>query len=55
MEYSICELLFFLFIYSFLGWCHEVLYMAVKTGNSVTGDFLTCLFACPTGLLWIFF
>lgn len=33
MEYSICELLFFLFFYSFLGWCLEVLYMAIKTGK----------------------
>jgi len=33
MEYGIFELLFFLFCYSFLGWCAEVLYMAVKTGR----------------------
>lgn len=33
MEYSIYELLFFLFVYSFLGWCIEVAYMAVKTGK----------------------
>mgnify|MGYP005781716511 FL=1 len=33
MDYSIFELLFFLFIYSFLGWCLEVLYMAVQTGR----------------------
>lgn len=33
MEYSIYELLFFLFCYSFLGWCMEVAYMAVRTGR----------------------
>lgn len=33
MEYTICELLFFLFCYSFLGWCMEVAYMAVRTGR----------------------
>lgn len=33
MEYGVFELLFFLFCYSFLGWCMEVLYMAVKTGK----------------------
>lgn len=27
------ELLFFLFFYSFLGWCMEVAYMAVRTGR----------------------
>lgn len=33
MEISIYELLFFLFCYSFLGWCAEVIYMAVRTGR----------------------
>lgn len=33
METSIYELLFFLFCYSFLGWCAEVIYMAVRTGK----------------------
>lgn len=33
MEYGIYELLFFLFCYSFLGWCVEVVYMAVRTGK----------------------
>lgn len=33
MEYTIYELLFFLFCYSFLGWCMEVAYMAVRTGR----------------------
>lgn len=33
MEYSMYELLFFLFCYSFLGWCMEVAYMAVRTGR----------------------
>lgn len=33
MEYTMYELMFFLFCYSFLGWCMEVLYMAVRTGR----------------------
>lgn len=33
MEYTIYELLFFLFVYSFLGWCMEVAYMAIRTGK----------------------
>lgn len=33
MTYSGYELMFFLFCYSFLGWCMEVLYMAVRTGR----------------------
>lgn len=33
MEYSIYELLFFLICYAFLGWCMEVVYMAVRTGK----------------------
>lgn len=33
MEYTMSELLFFLFCYSFLGWCMEVAYMAVRTGK----------------------
>lgn len=33
MEYSVYELLFFLICYSFLGWCMEVIYMAVRTGK----------------------
>lgn len=33
MEYTIYELLFFMFVYSCLGWCMEVAYMAVRTGK----------------------
>jgi len=33
VEYNIFELLFFLFCYSFIGWCVEVLYMAIRTGK----------------------
>lgn len=33
MEYSVYELLFFLICYAFLGWCMEVVYMAVRTGK----------------------
>ena len=40
MEYTIYELLFFLFFYSFLGWCMEVAYMAVRTGKFCNRGFL---------------
>lgn len=33
MGYTLWELMFFLFCYSFLGWCIEVLYMALRTGR----------------------
>ena len=33
MEYTIYELLFFLFCYSFIGWCGETLFVAVRTGH----------------------
>lgn len=33
MEYSIYEMLFFLFCYSFVGWCGEVLFVAIRTGH----------------------
>ncbi len=33
MDYGILELLFFLFCYSFLGWCFEVIYMSIRTGH----------------------
>lgn len=33
MDYNMIELMFFLLCYSFLGWCVEVAYMAVRTGR----------------------
>lgn len=51
MEYTIYELLFFLFFYSLLGWCMEVAYMAVRTGRFCNRGFfnlplsLSCGFA----------
>ena len=33
MEYTIYELLFFLFCYSFIGWCGETLFVAVRRGH----------------------
>ena len=39
MEYSVYELLFFLFCYSFLGWCMETGYMAVRTGKFLNRGF----------------
>ncbi|MDD3368243.1 MAG: putative ABC transporter permease [Lachnospiraceae bacterium] len=33
MQYSVSELLFYFFIYSFLGWCLEVLYRSLRTGR----------------------
>lgn len=33
MEYTFYELLFFLFCYSFIGWCGETLIVALRTGH----------------------
>lgn len=35
MEYTIYELLFFLFCYSFIGWCGETLFVAVRRGHFI--------------------
>lgn len=40
MEFTIYELLWFFAIYSFLGWCTEVVYAAVNTGKFVNRGFL---------------
>lgn len=39
-SYNLYELVFYLFIYAFLGWCTEVVYAAVKTGKFVNRGFL---------------
>ena len=50
MEYSIYELLFFLFCYSFLGWCMEVAYMAVRTGRFLNRGFFNLPLCLSYGL-----
>ncbi len=51
MEYSIFELLFFLFCYSFLGWCMEVAYMAVRTGKFCNRGFLNMPLCLTYGIV----
>lgn len=50
MEYSIYELLFFLFVYSFLGWCIEVAYMAVRTGKFCNRGFFNLPLSLSYGI-----
>lgn len=40
MNYNIYELLGFFFVYSFLGWCAEVIYAAFRHGKFVNRGFL---------------
>lgn len=40
MGYSIYEILFFFYIYAFLGWCVEVIYATVNSGKFVNRGFL---------------
>lgn len=50
MEYTMYELLFFLFCYSFLGWCMEVVYMAVRTGRFCNRGFFNLPLCLSYGL-----
>ncbi len=50
MEYNLYELLFFLFCYSFLGWCMEVAYMAVRTGRFCNRGFFNLPLCLSYGL-----
>lgn len=50
MEYSIYELLFFLICYAFLGWCMEVVYMAVRTGRFCNRGFFNMPLCLSYGL-----
>lgn len=47
MSYSLEELVFYLFVYSFLGWGAEVVVMALRTGKFCNRGFLN-LPLCPT-------
>ena len=38
--YTFYELLWIFFLYAFLGWCSEVIFAAVKTGEFVNRGFL---------------
>ena len=40
MSYSLEELVFYLFVYSFLGWGAEVVVMALRTGKFCNRGFL---------------
>lgn len=47
MDYNIFELLFYFFIYAFLGWCGEVAVMAFRTGKFCNRGFLNAPL-CPS-------
>lgn len=51
MEYSLWELLFFLFCYSFFGWCMETVYMAVRTGRFCNRGFFNMPLCLSYGLV----
>lgn len=46
MVFSTYQLIFFFFIYAFLGWCTEVIYAAVNSGKFVNRGFLNGPY-CP--------
>lgn len=50
MNYSIYELLFFLFCYSFLGWCAEVIFMAARTGRFTNRGLFNVPFSLSYGV-----
>ncbi|MCC8163312.1 MAG: putative ABC transporter permease [Lachnospiraceae bacterium] len=50
MNYRIYELLFFLFCYSFLGWCAEVIFMAARTGRFTNRGLFNVPFSLSYGV-----
>ena len=46
MIFSAYQVIFFFFIYAFLGWCTEVIYAAVNSGQFVNRGFLNGPY-CP--------
>lgn len=46
MQYTFYQLLFFFYIYSFLGWCVEVCYRSVKERKFINSGFLNGTY-CP--------
>ena len=50
MEYSVYELLFFMICHAFLGWCMEVVYMAVRTGRFCNRGFFNMPLSLSYGI-----
>ena len=48
--YTIFDLLFYLLLYAFLGWCVEVFCAAVKSGRFVNRGFLNLPLNMPCGI-----
>ncbi len=50
IHYSLSEVLFYLFLYSFLGWCIEIVIASLKTHQFVNKGFLNLPFVIPYGI-----
>lgn len=50
ISYSLCDLLLYLLVYSFLGWAAEVLVVAIRDRHFVNRGFLNVPFALPYGI-----
>ena len=50
ISYTIFDLLFYLLLYAFLGWCVEVFCAAVKSGRFVNRGFLNLPLNMPCGI-----
>lgn len=50
ISYTIFDLLFYLLLYAFLGWCVEVFCAAVKSGRFVNRGFLNLPLNMPSGI-----
>ena len=50
ISYTIFDLLFYLLLYAFLGWCVEVFCAAVKNGRFVNRGFLNLPLNMPCGI-----
>ena len=50
IHYTLSEALFYLFLYSFLGWCVEVVIASLKTHHLTNKGFLNLPFVIPYGI-----
>lgn len=53
MSYSLYEVLYYLFVYSFMGWCIEVLVMAFRTGRFCNRGMLPLPLCLPYGVAMV--
>ena len=50
IQYSLTDCIFYLFFYSFIGWCAEVILSSIKTHHFVNRGFLNLPFVIPYGI-----